>query len=365
MEKLIFSISTSFYNRGKWVDFMYEQIKSQTYEYWEWVVTDDFSTTDSAEEKLKEIASKDSRVRYYSQSRKKELFYNPNYGCVGNIVMQLDSDDVIYPHLLEKYNKYFNENPDILGITCGHLIRENLEKFVTVSSYTLSHAFCINFAPMGRAWRNVIPHFDREGELKYFQNDINIWRHIEARGKVLFIPRELYVYNQNHIDSISRALYSKDESEEIEKERIKIETRFPIKEDECTFDLRYLPIEKLSLVFYTGTFNSSIEKKSLLLIKTDIMAFEKQLLNGLYYEHELRYNDYRRDKYDEIFAYLNEATIDYLESEFDTIREKYKGTEFRFLCNKEIFTVNEERLRKFVEWSYWASGPLYYGRLVL
>ena len=33
MEKPIFSISTSFYNRGKWVDHVYETIKAQTYPY--------------------------------------------------------------------------------------------------------------------------------------------------------------------------------------------------------------------------------------------------------------------------------------------------------------------------------------------
>ena len=67
-ERINFTVNTSFYKRSDWVDHIYEGLKAQTYKYWEWVVTDDFSPDRNAEERLKEIAKNDHRVVYYTQS---------------------------------------------------------------------------------------------------------------------------------------------------------------------------------------------------------------------------------------------------------------------------------------------------------
>ena len=48
-----FSISTTFYKRGDKVQHLYQQILDQTHTDWEWIVTDDFSEENSAEEALK------------------------------------------------------------------------------------------------------------------------------------------------------------------------------------------------------------------------------------------------------------------------------------------------------------------------
>tara|TARA_B100000497_G_C7677935_1_gene409813 strand:+ start:618 stop:1715 length:1098 start_codon:yes stop_codon:yes gene_type:complete len=365
MEKPVFSISTSFYKRGDWVDHVYETIKAQTYPHWEWVVTDDFSEDNSAEERLKEIASKDSRVVYYNQSRKKELFYNPQYGCTGNIVMQLDSDDEIYANLLEIYAKYFTEDPELMGITCGHVMKKGLEEYVSISSYALQVRCNINFAPMARAWRNTIPHFDFNGELNWWQNDTNIMRHVEARGKVLFLPRELYIYNYSG-DSISKKPYTWEENQDIERERKSIENKFPYLNsgEECTFDLKYLSIDRLSWALYTADFNKSITPKKVNFIKADIWPYEKQLLNELYYDHSLIYNGNPREKYDEIVAFLNEETYKYLIENINQIRKFNPDIPFRFFVDSVVFKPSPEQLKIFGRYSYWNTGGLIHGHML-
>jgi glycosyltransferase involved in cell wall biosynthesis len=366
-ERPVFSISTSFYKRGDWVDFVYESIKTQTYPFWEWVVTDDFSEENSAEERLKEIVAQDPRVKYYKQSRKKELFYNPNYGCSGNIVMQTDSDDLIYPNLLEIYAKYFEEDPELMGITCGHILKSNLDTFVAVSATPLKERQNLDFAQMARAWRNVIPFFDLNGELNWYQNDTNIWRQVEARGKVLFLPRELYAYNYNEIDGISKVKYSWENNQSIEKERIRIESRFPVlnEQEKCTFDLKYIAIDSLTWAFYGAQFNSSTTRKDVLFIKSDIKTFEKQLLNELFHDHSLHYNVGKRDKYDEIICYLNKETYDWVKDNIEMMREKFSGTSFRFYYTDVEFKPTNEELFIFGDWSFWATGGILYGHLIL
>lgn len=362
MERPVFSISTSFYNRGKWVDHVYEGIKDQTYPYWEWVVTDDFSTEDSAEERLKEIAAQDPRVKYYTQSRKKEVFYNPNYGCSGNIVMQLDSDDTIYPKLLEIYAKHFSEDPELMGITCGHSMYQG-DSFVSISAVGLDEKYNFGFAQMARAWRNVIPHFDLNGELEHYQNDTNIWRHVEARGKVMFLQRELYIYNYTQ-DSISKTPYTKEVIESVEKERKRIESKFPLNEDKCTFDLKFVPIERLSWAFYGCKFNKAKNSQNVLFIKPDIKPFEKQLLNELFYDHSIDYNVGKREKYDEIVMYLDSNSMGYVEEIYDSLQKRYLDASLRFFYDSKKFDIAPDQLIKlFVGYGWYATGSLRWGNI--
>jgi teichuronic acid biosynthesis glycosyltransferase TuaG len=68
-----FTLTTSFYNGEQFVEQLYENILTQTYRNWEWVVTDDFSS-DNTKEILLSICNKDRRVKYVEQSSKKEMF---------------------------------------------------------------------------------------------------------------------------------------------------------------------------------------------------------------------------------------------------------------------------------------------------
>jgi glycosyltransferase involved in cell wall biosynthesis len=332
-ERINFSINTSFYKRSDCIDHIYEGLKAQTYKYWEWVVTDDFSEDKNAEKSLKEIASNDHRVVYYTQSRKKELFWNPNYGASGNVIFQMDSDDTMYPNILEIYAKHFMEDPSLMGICCGCYMEGDDKTYRGYGFNFLSGENCLNMT-WGRAWRNIIPHFDYEGKLQHFQNDTNIIRHIESRGKVLSLPRELYIYNWSE-ECISKAQYFPSE---VEDERSLIEGKFGINkvDDKCTFDLKYIPIENLASAFLGSCFNKSVDRKKILLIKSDIKPYEKQLLNELFYDHTIVYNGDNSDSYDEIIVYMeDEKTRDYLYNNILELQKNNKEIYLRWWCTME------------------------------
>jgi glycosyltransferase involved in cell wall biosynthesis len=243
------------------VENLYQQILNQTHSDWEWIVTDDFSDYNNAKDILLEICSKDPRVKYYEQSRKKECFYNPQYGCTGDIIIQFDSDDYAYPKILEIYNHMFLKHPDVMGISCLSHTIDQQNNFVDIQgggTYKFEENSTFNYTPMGRAWRNIITEFD-DGTLKWYQNDTNIVRHIENKGKWLYLPRTLYRYYYSQ-DTFSREANRTPEIyDEIENERIYIENKFPhlYNSNKLTTSLYYLPIHQTARSLGFGDFNLS------------------------------------------------------------------------------------------------------------
>ena len=67
-EKTIISIITPFYNSGGTIEETANSILNQTYPFFEWIIVDDGSK-DKTLEVIKELASKDERVKYISFSR--------------------------------------------------------------------------------------------------------------------------------------------------------------------------------------------------------------------------------------------------------------------------------------------------------
>jgi glycosyltransferase involved in cell wall biosynthesis len=359
-----FSISTSFYRRSHLVENLYKQILDQTHQDWEWIVTDDFSDYNNAEELLKEICQKDSRVKYYQQSRKKECFYNPQRGTTGEIVIQFDSDDYAYPRILEVYNHLFLKHPEVAGISCYSKNVNEHKEFVEIQGgghYDYEETSTFNYTPMGRAWRNIIDSFD-EGQLKWYQNDTNIVRYVETKGKWLYIPRTLYEYNYS-IDTFSREPGRSDEIyAEIEAERLYIESKFPYLNNpaKLTTSLYYLPIKYQSRDFTMGDFNTSSTRKQILYVKKDIKVYERQLLKELFFDHDLYFDDTLNLKFDEIIVCLNEQTSDTLNNILNNLKESNSGTHIKLRfderSNVSESTIHDVLSKNFPEGYGWCHG---------
>lgn len=325
-----FTVSTSFYKRGDQVGKIYEQVKNQTHNDWEWVVTDDFSSEKSAKEALLDLAATDSRIKYFEQTRKKELFYNPNRISTGSRIVMFDSDDVTHPKALEIYNHFFLKHPEVMGMSCEAYINKQDNSWAGISGggeELFENYPTFNLTPYCRSWRNIIPEFD-DGKLQWFQNDTNIVRHAENLGKWLHVPRVLcnYFYSK---DSFSRAHYSPDEIAAIEKERLFIESKFPHlnNPDKITASLYYLPVSYLARDFSASSFNASKTKNKILYIKSDIKPFERSLLNELFFDHDLYY-DFNLDmKFDNIVVCLNAETYNNIENIHAKLRDNHLGTE--------------------------------------
>lgn len=108
------SIITPAYNAQKWILSTYQSIKNQTYQNWEWLVTDDFST-DETLAILKKLSIDDERVKCYQNSKNSGAAVSRNNSIMhssGEFLAFIDSDDLWLPNKLEKQLAFMNNKVD-------------------------------------------------------------------------------------------------------------------------------------------------------------------------------------------------------------------------------------------------------------
>ncbi len=124
------SIIIPTYNRAHLISETLESIQAQTYQDWECLVVDDFST-DNTEELIHQYSFRDNRIKYLKNERKKGAQGARNTGVLkskGVYVSFFDSDDTMFPERLEKQIRYLQENVSIDICTCySHLINDRNE----------------------------------------------------------------------------------------------------------------------------------------------------------------------------------------------------------------------------------------------
>lgn len=114
MSRPLFSIVVPTYNRRVLLEETLQSILKQTFSDFEVLVIDNCST-DGTEEFM--LAFNDPRVRYFRNNRNQERAYSRNRGlslAQGTFCTLLDSDDVMYPHCLQKANDFISANPDAM-----------------------------------------------------------------------------------------------------------------------------------------------------------------------------------------------------------------------------------------------------------
>ena len=362
------SISTTFYKRDFDVENIYRQVLNQTYRDWEWIVTDDFSEDHNAETALKEICAKDPRVKYFPQTRKKEMYWNPQKGCSGTHVLQLDSDDFLYPKTLEIYNHFFLKHPEIAGISCtSHTVNAD-GTWIEIQgggTYDSAEHSKMPYVPMAKMFKNVFPEFDN-GTLRWYQQDTNIVRHIETIGKWFHLPRVLYKYYYAET-TISRAPgRTEADYASIERERLFIENKFPHLDnpDQTTAFLYYHPVHKLARDFSLADFNLDSGRKNLLYIKEGIKIYERQLLKELFFDQNLYFDTNLALKFDEIILSLDKEIINNLPEIVNQLREYNDGVSVKMRCDSRVGISHGELFKKIEEafgsYGWCHSGYEYY-----
>lgn len=102
-DKLV-SIITPLYNGEKYIQKTIESVQNQTYKEWEMIIVDDCSS-DHGPDIVLELASQDSRIRYYRNETNKKAAMTRNRAIElskGRYIAFLDSDDLWKPDKLEK-----------------------------------------------------------------------------------------------------------------------------------------------------------------------------------------------------------------------------------------------------------------------
>jgi len=114
MSQPFFSIVVPTYNRLAFLAETLQSILKQTFSNFEVLVIDNCST-DGTEEFM--LAFNDPRVHYFRNDRNQERGYSRNRGlslAKGTYSTLLDSDDVMYPHCLQKAKDFISANPEAM-----------------------------------------------------------------------------------------------------------------------------------------------------------------------------------------------------------------------------------------------------------
>lgn len=320
-----FTIVTSFYNGSKFINNLYQKIKSQTYTNWEWIVTDDFSS-DSAKEILLDISKKDRKVKYVDQEFKKQMFYNPQIFCKdAEIIMQADQDDYPLPKALEVYHYFFTKFPDTIAITCAaNSFRENGDwmNFHSPNFIDKNNMACGHLANL-RAWRNnpnIKNDFNPNNWMKCYYNDLSILCTLEEQGKILNLPRNLYYYNYRE-DSISRLVFG-NECEIEGKELIKRINERRSDKDIDTLNRYFENIHSESLCLIDHNLNNSTEQLKISYIDNHINGNKKALLKELFFDHDFNVNKIDGDEDYAVFGLKNmEDLNEFLKVNISTIKK--------------------------------------------
>lgn len=123
----LISIITPSYNSSCWIKKTYLSIKAQSYQNWEWLITDDCSL-DKTTEILKELSNKDSRIRIFKNKVNSGAAVSRNNSlshAKGEFIAFIDSDDLWLPLKLETQIKFMEGKKVDFSFTAYELINEN------------------------------------------------------------------------------------------------------------------------------------------------------------------------------------------------------------------------------------------------
>ena len=342
-----FSIVTSFYNTSEYVEKLYNSLLSQTYQNWEWIVTDDFSKN-SAKEQLLEISKRDSRVKYIEQKFKQEIYYNPHkYSSLdSNFILHLGSDDMVFPKTLEVYKHFFILHPDVICLVSGGTrIRENQSWM----NYIFGDVRNLNSADwrtkygesetmlVTKAWRHIpFPTLDFNPNNKYQKRleDLNILLRLEEIGKILCLNRNLCDI------TVRPKSLSNDSDFKFENNAIVSETRKNILEDtdarrnnKSFYSMKKLFEDEFNFLsmFYYGDISKSKDHCIINLLNPSISYRQQDVLKDLYFDFDFKTYDFCPLTPHNYFIIQSDEDFNFLKENIKTL-SKYK--------NLTIYTSN-------------------------
>ena len=106
------SIITPSYNQGEYLEETIQSVLNQTYSNIEYIVIDGESTDNSVDI----IRKYEERITYWCSEKDKGQADAINKGlkrATGDLVCWINSDDILYPHFVEKFVNHFVSHPDV------------------------------------------------------------------------------------------------------------------------------------------------------------------------------------------------------------------------------------------------------------
>lgn len=121
------SIITATYNSEKFISDLIKSILGQTYQNWEWIITDDCSS-DSTFEILKDLQKKDCRIKIFKNKINSGAAVSRNNSlkhALGDFVAFVDSDDIWMSNKLSMQIDFMLKNNVDFSFTAYSVIDES------------------------------------------------------------------------------------------------------------------------------------------------------------------------------------------------------------------------------------------------
>lgn len=330
-----FIIFTSFYNYIDTIDELYNSVINQTYQNWEWVISDDFSENKEVVEKLKNLSINNSKIKFINPTYKKEYYWNPpTTKFDGDVFLVLDSDDMMHPKLLEVYKHNFEKFPEVQMLSTNSILKHNsINGSFHSFRYIKYDKNCNLFqkwenSKFGeyaigdcRAWRNCISKFEEDKNWDYCcSEDVSKILKCEEYGKIMYVPRVLHTYAHRENSISNSKIYGTEAYNELINIFENAEKRKSRKYLNSFHDF-YDRIVDETTSFYLSSFNLKNDSFILEYFSSTMNARDIERLKVLYFDQKIIFEENDNTDY-LIIKIQNSDDISYLEKRIKKIPKK-------------------------------------------
>lgn len=361
-----FLIVCSFYNNDKkHVEQTFQNVLSQTYKNWKLIVGDDFSDDPEFRQFLKNkvLEIDDNRILYYEIKFKRELYLYQNFfnWIDYDYYFDLDSDDLINPKILEIYQNYFTKYPEVMSIFSNYCeVNEDLKKqkyniITPPKNYLEEFEYrkdtepnklwinrgCYSMFGHGRCMRKtsdkkmeIVDNIRTSTDTLFLFYNLN-------RGKHLHLPRNLYSYVKRNNSDSSFML-----TDEYNKFNLNAENqikKYETIEQTGNLDI-FQDIWYETSAISTCEFIDEVDKITLI---TDISDENQKVLNELYFDKKITYNDVESDN---LIVVLNKLpqNFDWGKIKTKNITIYHYNNEYNY-SDEEVFDELNKKNQSIVE----------------
>ncbi len=214
-----FTVCTATFNRAHTLHRVFDSLKAQTFQDFEWLVIDDGSSDETETLIARWQSHSPFSIRYkYQQNQGKHIAINLGATlALGDLFVVADSDDAFLPNALEVFYEAWLAIPktsrsDFVGVTglCvtddGRIIGDRFpEDILDTTSLEVSYRYRVSGEKWGFHRTDIIRQFPSPSinGLSFFSESV-IWHAIGRRYMTRFINKPLRIYKQDAGDQLTR-----------------------------------------------------------------------------------------------------------------------------------------------------------------
>lgn len=334
------SIIMSVYNGQEYLRESIESILNQTYENFEFIITDDGSK-DISLNILKEYLRKDSRIKLVINDSNKGLIYSLNNMLnlsKGKYIARMDADDISLKNRIEEQVKFMEKNDDISMISSSYqafkdryfFLKKNIQ-FITgfeeIKSSLLFRNYICHPAVMIR--KEIIKKYN----LKYNpedkgMEDYGLWLKLSKKEKIIILPQILLKYRYLS-NSISANVLKKENS--------------------YKNTLKNIFKRELNGIFDEFSIED-LEKHIEICLINNLSNFKYSIEEKLRYLEQLKNNTFIKENYNKesVNKQINERIIEIYLNQSNFFKAFLKSRKYKISLKKFIFFKLKKIIKKFV-----------------